>query len=171
MKAPTPYPAVLETLQALGPGSLIGIEGFCSSGKSRLADCLALDMNADVVHTDDHAIKFDRPPTYVDCLKLGELAGALSHRSRDKRTLVEGICLRDVLGRCNVQADLFLYVRRIGQNGLWYDDLHLESFENGEPEEGDEIEPHLSDLKYHARARPHEKADIVFDRVEDEGDA
>jgi hypothetical protein len=167
LDAPAPYQLLIGKLRALGPGSLIGVEGFCSSGKSRLADRLALDMDADVIHTDDYALKFDEPPTYVDCLKLEELAGAISRRSGNKRTFIEGIYLRDVLSRCNADVELFFYVRRIGQNGLWYDELHLESFEHGEAEEGDEIEPHLSDLKYHSRTRPHEKADIVFDRIED----
>ena len=146
---------------------MIGIEGFCSSGKSTLADCLGRDVEAEVIHTDSYAVKFDEPPPYLQCLKISELSVALTQRSKSRRCIVEGICLRDVLAGCNVDADFYLYVRRLSQNGLWHDELHLESFEAGDPEYGGEIEPHLSDLKYHSRTRPHEKANAVLDRLED----
>jgi hypothetical protein len=170
LDAPATYQAVCEKLRKLGPGALIGIEGFCSSGKSTLADRLGNDIQADVVHTDSFAIKFDDPPPYLDCLKVSELARTLAQRPKTRHCIVEGICLRDILARCNADAAFYLYVKRIGQNEFWHDELHLQSFENGDPEDGDEIEPHLSDLKYHARTRPHEKADAVFHRMEDEGD-
>ena len=151
----------------MGPGDVIGVEGFCSSGKSTLADRLGNDLEAEVIHIDSYAIKFDDPPPYIECLKIGELAMALAQRSKGRRCIVESICLRDVLERCHVDAGFYLYLRRLSQNGLWHDKLHLESFERGDPEYGDEIEPHLSDLKYHSRRRPHEKANAVIDRVED----
>jgi hypothetical protein len=155
----------------LAPGALIGIEGFCSSGKSTLAKRLGNDIEADVVHTDSYAMKFDEPPPYIECLKIDDLALTLTKRRKSRRCIVEGICLRDILARCDVNADFLLYVRRLSQNGLWHDALHLESFEKGDPEYGDEIEPHLSDLKYHSRARPHETANALFDRMEEAGDA
>jgi hypothetical protein len=61
---------------------------------------------------------------------------------------------------------IFVYLKRIGQNGLWYDGLHLEDFEAGRPIPGDMLEPHRSDLEYHERVRPHERAELVYERVE-----
>ena len=143
---------------------MVGIEGFCSSGKTTLADQLAADLSVKVIHTDTFSDKFDSPPPYIECLRIDELSQAI-HANRGG--LVEGICLRDVLSACQAAADYFLYVRRVGANGLWYDELHFEEFEA--TLEGDDAEPHLSDMKYHSRVRPHERANVYFDRVERDG--
>ena len=167
MTAAPNYEALCATLRDLPAGSLIGIEGFCSSGKSALADRLSTDIPAQVLHTDKFATKHENPPPYIECLRLPDLRSALEGRSKSEPCLVEGICLRDVLAACGTSADHYVYIRRIGKNGLWYDQLHLETFENAATPNGDEHEPHLSDLKYHSRTRPHERASTLFDRVED----
>ena len=162
------YEALCSKLRCLPIQSLVGIEGFCSSGKSRLADQLAKNIPAHVFHTDDFATKHDDPPPYLDCLKLTELAATVASRGKSSVSIIEGICLRDVLSACAIDADLFLYIKRMGRNGLWYDGLHLEDFDERSPVDGDELEPHLSDLEYHSRVRPHERADLVYLRVEED---
>lgn len=122
----------------------------------------------DVCHVDNFARKFDQPPPYAECLNIGQLHRALEQREQTRPIVVEGICLRDVLTLVDVSASIFVYLKRIGINGLWYDELHLEEFEREEPVPGNLIEPHRSDFDYHARVRPHEKADLVFERVEDD---
>lgn len=57
------------------------------------------------------------------------------------------------------------YVKRLGENDLWYDGLHLEDFEKQIISENLE-EPHFSDFKYHTVERPYENADVVFYRKE-----
>jgi cytidylate kinase len=52
MEAAANYGALCTTLRSLTPGSLIAIEGFCSSGKSTLADRLSADIPAQVLHTE-----------------------------------------------------------------------------------------------------------------------
>ena len=56
--------------------------------------------------------------------------------------------------------------RRMAGSGLWHDKFHLEDFEAGQPDAGDIEEPHLSDFRYHQRSRPHEQADLIYERVE-----
>ena len=65
----------------------------------------------------------------------------------------------------DVSPTIVLYLKRVGGNGLWYDGLYLEDFEAGRPIAGSTAEPHRSDLEYHARVRPHEKAELIYERV------
>jgi len=160
------YDALLQRIRTF-EGGLVGIEGFRQSGKSTLADKLGEDVPAHVVHTDDFSTPRHNSPPYVDGLNLNALGDALRDTKQgDRLCPVEGICLRTVLDRCGLSADVNLYVKRIGENGLWYDQFHLEDFERGEGLPGDSQKPHASDLSYHSRARPHDRADWEFIRVE-----
>jgi hypothetical protein len=79
--------------------------------------------------------------------------------------LIEGICLRGVLDRVQQRPDLNIYVKRLA-GAVWHDGFHLEEFESGEGSEEDREEPHRSDFCYHSKIRPHEMADVIFERVE-----
>jgi len=161
------YDELCTRLRSSSPG-LIGIEGFCSSGKSRLAEQLAQDLPAKVVHVDKYCTPRDDPPPYPDGVDLPRLKETLIQLSPGDFSVVESICLRDVLARCGVAAKTYVYIKRVGRNGLWYDELHLEEYENGDGIPGDEQEPHASDLSYHSKIRPHERADLSFSRVDRE---
>src|SRR3954462_3451248 len=147
-------------LSELTPGSIAALEGFCGSGKTMLADQLGERLPMAVFHVDSFASKFDKPPVYTACLDLGRLRQALAERDKSGPSIVEGICLRDVLSLVGIVPTTFVYLNRIGQNRLWYDGLHLEDFEAGHPIPGDTEEPHRSDLEYHVRVRPHEAAHV-----------
>jgi hypothetical protein len=153
-------------LGALAPGAIAAVEGFCGSGKSTLADQLAERVPAIVCHVDSFARKFEKPPLYTECLDLTRLRSTLEQRGMSRIAIVEGICLRDVLALVGVSPALVVYLKRIGGNGRWHDGLHLEDFQMGEPTSGDMDEPHRSDFEYHARVRPHERADLIYERVE-----
>ena len=119
-----------------------------------------------VCHVDNFARKSEKPPLYTECLDLTRLRSTLEQREMSRIAIVEGICLRDVLARVGVRPALFVYLKRIGGNGLWYDGLDLEAFEIGQPTAGGIDEPHRSDFEYHVRVRPHERADLIYERVE-----
>ena len=162
------YEALRAKLRVLPKPCVVAIEGFCGSGKSHLADQLGRDVPALVFHIDDFATKHENPPPYLDCLRLPELIDVHTRWDRVTPWIVEGICLREVLAACAIDASLFIYIKRLSANGrLWHDGFHLENFE---AESAIELEPHLSDLKYHSRVRPHERADITYLRVEADGD-
>jgi len=167
-----PAKASIEDLSArlgsLPPGAIAGLEGFCGSGKTKLADQLGAQVPMYVCHVDSFAKKFDQPPPYTECLDLTALRRALEQREESRPTFVEGICLRDVLALVDLSPAIFVYLKRIGQNGLWYDGLRLEDFEAGQPIPGDMDEPHRSDLEHHARVRPHVQAELIYERVEDD---
>lgn len=157
--------ALCQHLGELPKPLLVAIEGFMSSGKSSLADALGAELDATVVHTDNFVVPGDESLPYPERLNYELLAASLRGASA---TLIEGICLRQVLGRLNAVPTTFVYVKRISSNGLWHDRFHLEEYEEEEEENVQSVitEPEKSDLNYHASVRPHEHANIVFQRVE-----
>jgi hypothetical protein len=143
------------------------VEGFTGSGKSKLSNDLGRDLEATVVHTDEFVVPGDESLPYPDRLDYGRLTTEITlAKSTRSLIIVEGICLRDVLERLRLSADLFVYVKRVANNGLWHDGLHLEDFEAGNGIEENREEPHRSDFTYHAAMRPHEHANLLFERIE-----
>lgn len=162
------YEELRKVLQRFNSPQLIAIEGFCSSGKSTLADKLAKGVPAEVIHTDEYCTPRENPPPYTKGLDVSRLRQALQRRDFTRHCIIEGICLRDILDLCDVSAGVYVYVKRVGVNGLWHDQFHLEEYEKGESVSSEKLEPHASDLAYHSKARPHERADLEFVRVERE---
>jgi hypothetical protein len=156
---------ICARIRALNPGAIIGLEGFQDSGKSTLASQLSERVSVSVLHLDDFRMECDPTPPYVEWLDTSALRQALESRQQSILTIVEGICLRDVLARVDLTATVLIYVKRLGLNRLWYDGMRLEEYQAGECIPGAGDEPFRSDFKYHARRRPHEKADFIFERV------
>ena len=163
------YGTLISRLVGLPRPAIVGVEGFTSSGKSHLADALAKNLAGVVVHTDKYVTDGQVALPYPDRLDYRGILSALNDAtSRTSLTIVEGICLRETLSRASISANLFVYLKFLAQNGLWHDGLSLEDFENrSSPLD----EPHFSDFTYHVKQRPHECADIVFERIENFGEA
>jgi len=143
------------------------VEGFTGSGKSKLSNDLGRDLKAAVIHTDEYVLAGDESLPYPDRIDYGRITTAITlARSTSSPIVMEGICLRNILDRLSLSADLFVYVKRVASNGLWHDGFHLEDFEAGNGIEEDCKEPHRSDFAYHAAARPHEQTDLLFERIE-----
>lgn len=155
--------SLCNSLISLRSGAIVAIEGFMNSGKSHLAKTLAASLSCGVVHADDFIIPSERVLPYVDRIDFDQLKAALSCSiNNSPLLLVEGICLRDLLARAGVFPELYVYVKRIAENGLWHDGFHLEDYEANNCSVASE--PGKSDLNYHSQSRPHEKAQIVFHR-------
>jgi hypothetical protein len=162
----TKYGVVADRLSRLPLPAVVGVEGFTSSGKSHFADLLAKEVSAVVVHTDEYVTEGDVSLPYRDRVDHIAISSALSGIAlRSSLAIVEGICLREVLHRLNIAASAYVYVKVLATNGLWHDGLNLEDFER-EAASTRLDEPHRSDFIYHAKWRPHERADIVFERIE-----
>ena len=148
---------------------IIGIDGFTTAGKTRLADRLSMLLDADVVSTDCHA-KADNPvetqgsnKKYVDQINLAGIKDLVEKSIRaGRRVILEGICLREVIACSAIPTDsiVHVYVKRISKNSdLWHDGCLLEDFERG-----DHVapEPHLSAFRYHEKVCPHKLANFEY---------
>ena len=141
------YADLRDRLDGLPDNVVVGIEGFCGSGKSYLAERLARDLlDTVVLDTDDHVAGKDERLPYVERIDYRRLKRALTTTSG--AVLIHGICLRTIMRRFGVAPAMFIYVKRAATTGLWHGGLDLEDFENGAA--GPSYEPHRSDFTYHA---------------------
>jgi hypothetical protein len=162
---PRVVPAIdlLALVSALPVGSLVAVEGFMGAGKTSLASALASSVGALAVHLDGFVAPGDVTRPYVNRLNYAALASAIEASSAST-SVVDGICLRDVLNRLGRTPDLYIYVKRISPAGIWHDGVDLEDFEAGTWKTPGE--PYTSDMAYHSKVRPHEKATVEVHRAE-----
>lgn len=153
------FEMLCSTLRLLS-GGLIAIEGFCSSGKTSLAEKLGHELSATVVHTDAYCTPIGDPLSYANCIDISNLAYVLQNLEPSKLAIVEGICLRDLMDQCGVNPKIYVYIKRIAGNGIWHDGFLFDKYQA--EDYSDLSEPHASDLDYHVKKLPHEKADVVF---------
>lgn len=152
-----------------GDTLLIAIDGMKGVGKSTR---VAPHLGPPVIGLDSHLKRTSAP--YVERIRYPALQKELAGYA-DRAVVVEGVCVRAVLGRLGLTPHLNVYVRRIGLDGLWPDeDIAL----------GDRLQEELAKeestarvlklpmggltldlIRYHARFRPYQSADVVVDLV------
>jgi hypothetical protein len=146
---------------------LIGVEGFMGSGKTKLAKALALQLSAAHIQTDEFFFfRGDRAPYSSRIRKPALLAELKRVLSQGHTAVVDGICLRAVLGIRQHEVDKFIYVKRLSNSGTWHEEFHLEDFTSGPIPEYLRTEVTLSDFRYHERHTPHHRADLEVSWVE-----
>ena len=135
-----------------GP-SVIAVEGFTSSGKSRLANDLASNLGGNAFHTDAYLAGNDPSVPYPRRVDQAKLGSAIKRaESNDSIILVEGICLRQTLQGSAIHPSLYIHVKRIAtKNYLWNDGINLEEFEAGGASGSGVTGHELSDLTYHVQ--------------------
>jgi len=168
----------------LGAG-VVGIDGTLGVGKTTFAKELGASIGATVVCLDNFVTK--NRETYVPNLRTGELASVISSAGRP--VIVEGVCLLAALEAVSIEADVLIYVKRVGAHGYWDDQ------DTCDPEEDEEalisrlsqetaafaklISPQLAEesaaeegvglaplreeiIRYHCKHRPSRKAQIAL---------
>lgn len=157
--------ALAGLLQSSYPAALsgvIGIDGIDGVGKTPLARGLQKAIGGTVISLDDFIEK--NQGGYVRFLKLSELGHALAGSERP--VIVEGVCLLAVLEQMPVQLALLIYVKRIGDHGVWYDktkydpeepveEILAKYYHGGITQFREEI------IRYHAEYRPSQRATII----------
>lgn len=171
----------------LQPETIIGIDGMDGSGKSCLAAQLASLIGASHINLDDFLN--ENQGGFVDHIRYDDLRNVIRQAMPEGPVIIEGCCLRAVLDRVALAAGLHVYVKNF-VNGYWQrgnlleaccavaaiakEEEILRNFYDlsGAPFNPDEYL--LSALKreiiiYHFQYRPHEHADLVYERSEHPG--
>ena len=143
---------------------LVALDGFDGSGKSTLAATLARILPAVHVIGDS----FLGPPRddqdYLAQIRWGDLASAVAEGlSRQTLVLFDAVFALDVLDRLACRPQTVVYAKKISAAGLWHCGIDLEDYEAGERTGAPFA---LKLFEYHTRRRPHESADIIFERPE-----
>jgi hypothetical protein len=113
LDSPEALAAVLRTEAA---SSLVAIDGHDGSGKSFLSSQLATILSWPVVHLDDFVER--EQGGFVEHVRYDDLAPKLSPRP----LIVEGVLVLDVLHRLSIEAGYLVHVKRVSEDGLWYDE-------------------------------------------------
>jgi hypothetical protein len=156
------YAELLRILKLQG-SVIIGIEGCTGSGKTTLANTLGRDLSIPVVSTDNYLAK---DPTlirypYSDRLIYNRLCEDIEIKvDGGMPIIIEGICLRQSLQKLPLEVQLYVYIKALGTNGLWYEGLSIETGSSSDLEE-----PELSDFFYHIKEKPHDIANVIFHRI------
>jgi hypothetical protein len=154
---------------------LVGLDGAREAGKSTIARRLASDLGRSLISVDDYVRQGVGTP-YADLVRLDELRAALASPDKGSKVLIEGICLLTLLDRLGVALGALIYVVRASAPGEWSEvDLFDDTVTEADlvarcgpvpSTAGASLDRDLA--IYHKRARPHERADIVYERIEGE---
>ncbi|HAS55318.1 MAG: hypothetical protein A2X56_11325 [Nitrospirae bacterium GWC2_57_13] len=177
---------VLTVLRREGP-RWVGIDGVDGSGKSSLAALLSRELGWPHINLDDYVEQ--NMGQFVEHLHYDDVRDILN--KANEPIIIEGVCLLAVLERLEQRLDLLIYVKKVASYGMWYDEddcavsgdiddfmnekreklqkfVEMEALMNSEEPQTDVEFPKLAEeiIRYHYKYRPHEKADIVYIRVD-----
>jgi hypothetical protein len=167
----------------------VGIDGVDGSGKSYLAEKLSQALACPVLDLDDYLHK--NQGGYVDFIDYPALSAAVSAMPS---FILSGICLREVLAHMALDLDGQIYIKRM-RHDLWVDEdecvfpdgveVAIENLANAramiarhfdEPSQQpgvarDDPEPSLTFeiMHYHDVYRPHDTADLIYERSDNVG--
>lgn len=157
----------------LQPGTVIGIDGINGSGKSCLAEQLAPLLRAKHINLDD----FLNPSQggFLNHLRYDELRKVISQAMAEGPVIVEGVCLREVLRRLCLEAELHIYIKHNIVCGYWQggsflnsgflDEALAEEKERALRDDADTLSGlRLELINYHHKYLPHENPDFVYER-------
>ena len=138
---------------------VIALDGWYSSGKSWLGRTVAFCAKRTWIDLDD-LLKRDQR-AYVDHLNLAQLQAEID---RGSGIVISGVCMREVLSRIRPPATVHVYIKRMTRHG-WAEEGEAE----GKSSSVDLIIPpsalELEVRRYHSAWRPHERADVIFERM------
>ncbi|MGI9521442.1 MAG: hypothetical protein ACR2PG_07315 [Hyphomicrobiaceae bacterium] len=131
---------------------IVGIDGFDGAGKTLLSERLAKETGADLIHIDDYLIKDKK--AYVEFIQNDQLDEAITN-CKSATTIVEGVCLLEIMQRCGRKVAQHIYVKRMSPMGIWTG-------------EGVYFGDKLSDVgkdvdEYHKIVEPNRRADVVVE--------
>lgn len=164
------------------PRVTVAIDGIDGVGKSTLAREIVQRIGGAVVSVDAYLNM--HLGGYVPHVRCDDLRAACAQAAAP--IVVEGICIEAVLARCELQANLHIYVRRLAACGRWDDEdvalgmmpeelkrqaeaMRRWSFESEAktvPEGGIDLGVEGELIDYHAEHQPVARSDIVFDVIE-----
>ncbi|MBW8330313.1 MAG: AAA family ATPase [Thiobacillus sp.] len=147
---------------------VVGVDGFMGSGKTKLAFELAESLGGIRISLDTYIDRDADAQDYPSKIMRDYLASDLQKlKGAFQFVVIEGICLLEVLAPISWVPDSLVYVKRISTAGLWHDGFHLEDFETNQSTVENQEGLHRSEFEYHSKWRPHERATVVYERVED----
>ncbi|MGN4963625.1 shikimate kinase [Aeromonas dhakensis] len=149
--------ALITEIKKLEAGSIIAIEGPCSSGKTTLSQVISKRLRLQHIDTDSFIINTDGE--YISWLDIEHLKEVIkSFSDRKKSFIVSGICLQRTLSLIGFSTTFNVYIKKLSNEGIWNYGFDIENSDNSMPT----LQPHKSDMLYHLEYKLHEKADFIY---------
>lgn len=144
---------------------IVGIDGLMGSGKSTLAESLSSELGWRRFAFDDYLDPTIERLGYVASLRMAELSASWrSHRADSSPLIAEGACLREILYSLGDGASAHVYSKCLSaQREYWDEGDEVWAFIHANGAQG--VIPPLSRslLEYHAKWKPHEKANVYYE--------
>lgn len=137
--------------------AVIGVDGWTGVGKTTLAKALA-NATGGTSFDLDTALDKDRG-CYVDALRQDEIRRGLATGGL---LFVSGICLRQVFGLVEVNADAHVYVKRMATWGWADEDDLLGNIPEDAGASGEGLRQEMR--RYHLKWEPHLASSYQFHR-------
>ncbi|EPX1305531.1 shikimate kinase [Escherichia coli] len=156
-------------LDILSEHATICIEGHTCSGKTTAGKKIAETFGAKFFDTDDYIIKNQNPTIerYEDLIDINKLSKEINEEEGKK--VIVGICLRNILRLDELDEEsIFIYIKCISRTTFqWIEENTLDDLREGNIDIDNIPEPHASDYRYILEKSPQNKADIIFERWEE----
>lgn len=171
----------------IGNYGFIVIDGIDGSGKSTLAKKISTESNYLHINLDDYLEKNRK--NFVKFIRYEELNKMI--KSTNNQIILDGVCALSIVNQLKIKQDFLIYIKRISAYKIWRDEkicninedidifiknenLELRKFsEEMARIEGKPFDPnncYISEfreevIRYHDKFRPHERADLIFERI------
>jgi uridine kinase len=167
---------------------LIGIDGIDGVGKSMLATKLSQELGYTHLNIDDYIDK--NHGQYVNHVHYDAIRRQLNDEKKNP-IIIEGVCLLAVFEKLQRDLDMLIYIKKVSEYGSWRDKddcditegidefmtkkketlqkfVEAEAHIEGKDVSNDAIFPELAEeiIRYHYGYRPHDKADIIYKRID-----
>lgn len=156
-------------LDILSEHTTICIEGHTCSGKTAAGKKIAETFGAKFFDTDDYIIKVQNPTIeeYEGLININKLSKELNEEKGKK--VIVGICLRNILRLAGLDEEsIFIYIKCISRTTFqWIEKNTLDDLREGNIDINSIPEPHASDYRYILERSPQNKANIIFERLEE----
>ena len=156
-------------LDILSEHATICIEGHTCSGKKTAGKKIAETFGAKFFDIDDYIIKNQNPTIerYEDLIDINKLSKEINEEEGKK--VIVGICLRNILRLDELDEEsIFIYIKCISRTTFqWIEENTLDDLREGNIDIDNIPEPHASDYRYILEKSPQNKADIIFERLEE----
>ncbi|ELT9857250.1 hypothetical protein QNZ10_004696, partial [Escherichia coli] len=104
---------------------------------------------------------------YEDLIDINKLSKEINEEEGKK--VIVGICLRNILRLDELDEEsIFIYIKCISRTTFqWIEENTLDDLREGNIDIDNIPEPHASDYRYILEKSPQNKADIIFERLEE----
>lgn len=146
--------------------SIVSIDGVDGVGKTTLSAKIAKELSLSIIELDDFVQ--ENQDGYVNYIDYDRL---LKKIVSNKYSVIEGICVLQVLNKIKIKPDVRVYIKVVdrygfcnGQIKYYPPDKSADEVINDRKAKGFSVGYEADVIHYHYSFKPHENSDFIFQR-------